>query len=278
MNKIPIILYHARCLDGFSGAWAAWKKFGSRAEYLALEHQEAPPKILKGRELYFVDFCYSEAVMKKIIQESVRTVVLDHHVSQKDVVKLAHDWRFALNHSGCVLAWQYFHPKKPMPFLLRTVEDNDLFVFRMKTTKTLIGEIAMTPCDFKGWSALAKKLDSKAQREKLVARGQILLDHKEGIVDRLMGMIEEVRFEGYRVYVVNATTFHSDAANRIYTVKKTPFGIAWFYKGGKLHVSLRSNGRVDVSKLALKYGGGGHRGAAGFVLPLDGIFPWKRVV
>ena len=30
------------------------------------------------------------------------------------------------------------------------------------------------------------------------------------------------------------------------------------------HVSLRSNGTVDVGKIALSYGGGGHQGAAGF--------------
>lgn len=265
-------------MDGFSGAWAAWKKFGVRAEYLPLEHQEPLPKKLKGRELFFVDFCYPAEAMKQIAAQSVRTVVIDHHISQKEAVRFAHERSYRMDRSGCVLAWQYFHPKKTVPFLLKTVEDNDLHIFKIKTTKALIGEVAMTPFDFRSWSQLAAKLEKSSLRKKLIERGQILLDHKEGIVDRLMGMIEEVRFAGYHVYAVNASSFHSDAANRIYTTKKTPFGIAWFYNGGKLHISLRSNGRVDVSKLALKYGGGGHRGAAGFALPLSsGIFPWKRV-
>jgi len=39
--------------------------------------------------------------------------------------------------------------------------------------------------------------------------------------------------------------------------------------GGKYKFSLRSKGDFDVSKIALRYGGGGHKNAAGFVGQLD---------
>jgi len=50
--------------------------------------------------------------------------------------------------------------------------------------------------------------------------------------------------------------------------------------GGKLKASLRSNGERDVSELAKRYGGGGHRKAAGFTM--DGILQasdteWKII-
>jgi phosphoesterase RecJ-like protein len=38
---------------------------------------------------------------------------------------------------------------------------------------------------------------------------------------------------------------------------------------GKYKFSLRSKGDIDVSKIAQKYGGGGHLNAAGFVAPLE---------
>ena len=31
------------------------------------------------------------------------------------------------------------------------------------------------------------------------------------------------------------------------------------------------------SEIAKKYGGGGHKGSAGFYLPLDSKLPWKKV-
>jgi phosphoesterase RecJ-like protein len=40
--------------------------------------------------------------------------------------------------------------------------------------------------------------------------------------------------------------------------------------GGKVKVSLRSKGELDVQKLASEFGGGGHRNASGIVMP--GVF------
>jgi len=37
--------------------------------------------------------------------------------------------------------------------------------------------------------------------------------------------------------------------------------------GGKVKVSLRSKGELDVSLLAAEFGGGGHRNASGIVMP-----------
>ena len=42
-------------------------------------------------------------------------------------------------------------------------------------------------------------------------------------------------------------------------------------------VSLRSDGSVDVSKLAKKYGGGGHKAAAGFSFKVGRKAPWKKI-
>jgi nanoRNase/pAp phosphatase (c-di-AMP/oligoRNAs hydrolase) len=37
---------------------------------------------------------------------------------------------------------------------------------------------------------------------------------------------------------------------------------------GEAKVSLRSQGSLDVAAIAVRYGGGGHRNAAGFRMPL----------
>jgi len=47
------------------------------------------------------------------------------------------------------------------------------------------------------------------------------------------------------------------------------FGMVWRQVGDRLKVSLRSCGDYDVAVLAGKFGGGGHRNAAAFSLPVS---------
>lgn len=48
---------------------------------------------------------------------------------------------------------------------------------------------------------------------------------------------------------------------------KTPVALGWWQRfDGKFQFSLRSRGDIDVSEIAKKFGGGGHKNAAGFQL------------
>jgi hypothetical protein len=47
-----------------------------------------------------------------------------------------------------------------------------------------------------------------------------------------------------------------------------PVGLAYRVCGDRVDVSIYSIGEVDVSEVARRYGGGGHRNAAGFSLSL----------
>ncbi|MDO8490302.1 MAG: DHHA1 domain-containing protein [bacterium] len=276
-SKKPLIVYHGRCLDGFTGAWAAWKKFGSRADYIALEHAKNPEKLPSDRPIYFVDFCFPESVMEELVSRNPLVTVLDHHISCKDVATLAQTHRFALDRSGCSLAWSFFHPGKKIPHLVRVIEDNDLYLFKVAHTREFIAIFAGLEFDFKLWNKLERDLENSASRKLYVKKGKDLLEYKQQLIKRMLAGAEKVVFEGYKTYALNATLFHSDAANAIITTHKTAIGITWLYVGGKIKVSLRSNGKVDVAKLAQKYGGGGHKAAAGFLVPLEMGFPWKSI-
>ena len=56
-------------------------------------------------------------------------------------------------------------------------------------------------------------------------------------------------------------------------IHEYPIVIAYYWDGGRWKISLYSE-KVDVSEIAKAYGGGGHKGAAGFqcgALPFDTI-------
>src|SRR3989344_1363044 len=110
--KDIIIIYHADCPDGFSGAWAAYKRFGNEAEYIPVHHDDAPIQGLEHKEIYFIDFVYSEKEMIALASKNKRITAIDHHVTAEPVVKMTEKYSYSVDNSGAVLAWKYFHPDK----------------------------------------------------------------------------------------------------------------------------------------------------------------------
>lgn len=279
--KKPVILYHENCPDGFGAAYAAWKRFGNKAEYLPIGPSQDGKQLagiaLKDREVYFLDVCVSLPTLLKLRMLNKKVVVVDHHATSAAAAAHATEHRFDVKHSGAVLAWEYFHPKKKVPTLLRYVEEGDLWRFRLPQSLFLLAYIYSRGFSFKGWEALVKGMESARERKKYIAFGKVLNDYDGILIDEAVKRAELVQFGKYKAYAVNSTSkrFHSEIGKQL-VVQSPPIGIVWRIERGVLHVSLRSDGAVDVSKLAKQFpGGGGHLPAAGFSVPLEKGFPWK---
>ncbi len=275
--KPILVLYHANCPDGFGAAWAAWKKFGKRAEYLAVEPRELPVPLPKDREIYVLDNSYSAAILKKLMRTNKRVVVIDHHESsRKDVAQIPGNI-FDSKHSGAVLAWRHFHRKKSMPRLLEYVEDCDLWRYQLPDSEALCTFIALALFEFPIWSQLAVAFERSEDLAKFTAQGKLLLAYEDRLIDEIARKAGVVEFKGHRVLAVNSSAkrLTSELGHRLCR-KQPPFGIVWYIEKGKLKVSMRAAGRLDVSKLASAFPeGGGHPNAAGFTIPFKGRFPWR---
>jgi oligoribonuclease NrnB/cAMP/cGMP phosphodiesterase (DHH superfamily) len=274
--KNIVILYHADCSDGFGGAWAAWKKFGNHADYIPVYHHNPPLTGLRGKEIYMIDFTYNEPVIRKMLKENKRVTSIDHHISQEKAVKLTEKYSYAVNCSGSVLAWKYFHPKTNVPILLRYIEDGDLWKFKIPRTKEVYAALALIKCNFRAWDALARELQNGAKRKRFIEKGKLLLRAEEELVKDIARNCEEVKFAGHRALAVNSPILPSQLGAVL--DKKAPIAIIWSERGGIINVSLRSNGKPDVSKIAKKLGGGGHKASAGFDFKAGKPFPWKLIV
>ncbi len=278
--KDIVIIYHADCPDGFSGAWAAWKKFGDKADYIPAGYGEPVLKGLENKEIYFIDFMYDqydEKGLRDLIRRNKRVTAIDHHVSKEKLVKLTQDYSYAVDHSGAVLAWQYFHKDKLVPSLLKYVEGGDLWKFDLPDATAVVTYIDSLNYDFAVWDKLVRDVEDSKKRKKFIEKGEFMVSYKEEMVKKI---IEEnakiVEFEGHQVYAVNAPhEFASEIGHILYN-KKPHFALTWTEDKLGVHVSLRSDGLVDVSKIAEKYGGGGHKTSAGFTLPSVTSFPWRE--
>ena len=277
MNKKTIkkiaVLYHAECPDGFGAAWAAWKKFGSKAIYIPIYHQTPPPKEIKGKDVYTLDISYPADVVKRLVKTVRSLTIVDHHISNKGALKFASDSFFGLNHSGSVLSWMYFHPKKPVPALLRHVEDMDLWRFRLPFTHEVDEALQLYGFDFTVWNKLASDFEKKKTKRKYIEEGNVLLRNRAKNIEKLVSFAEKVEFQGKKCFAVNSP-FHVSFIGHALVKKLPPIAIIWSRRSGRIMISLRSDGKVDVSKLASVFGGGGHKAAAGFYWSIDKPLPF----
>lgn len=276
MKKI-IVLYHNECPDGFGAAWAAWKKFGAKAEYIGLNHSTPPPiEKLRGKILYFIDITYIGKDLDKVIKVAKDVTILDHHVSTKDEIKKAPHSIYAVNQSGAILAWRFFHPGKKDPYLLRCIETRDLWQWQVPHAEEILAALDVLPFDFKKWDRAVTDIENPNIRKKYIEKGRAIRAYEEKIAADLFKKVQPAIFEGHRAGVVNAPILHSEIGHLIYSNGYT-IAIVWSHNGGQFRVSLRSNGKIDVSKIAQKYGGGGHKAAAGFRLDPNQTLPWKYI-
>ena len=276
-SKKIVVLYHKGCRDGFGAAWAAWRKFGRNADYIGVNHDEPPPKNLKGKDVYLLDFVYPLETTKKLLGTVKFLTAIDHHISVEKSTKLAHKYSYDIKHSGAVLAWKYFHPSKKIPTLLKYIEDIDIWKLALPNTRELTASLETYELDFFLWNQIARDCESTGGKKRYLEEGKAILKYQNALVKKALKDAEEVRFLGHRALAVNFTLALNSEIGDAMRKKGVPLGIIWQRRAGKLIVSLRSTDKIDSSKIAARFGGGGHKRAAAFRLPSKEKFPWKRI-
>lgn len=269
--KKPLIIWHEHCMDGFTAAWAMWKKFGDSAEYSAQGYQKPPPEGYEGRDVYIVDFSYPRDVLTEMSKKVTGLFVYDHHkTAAKDLdglefPDLPSKIFFDQNRSGAGLAWDLTH-ETPRPRLVNYIEDADLW----KWTQPNATEIRMTTetitFDFKLWDEYAARLDSEEGFKTTVENGRVILHYRDCLVARLVEEAGVCNLAGHLVPCINSKVWQSELGN-VLARGDPKFSVVWSAgKNGATNYSLRSdkNCGMDVSEIARQFGGGGHKNAAGF--------------
>ena len=261
----------------------ARKKFGKKADYYGLKYgtdnSVALPKKLKNKTVYLIDFCLKGgSQMKQLVKNNKNVVVLDHHHDAEFFAKMADSYVFNNNRSGATIAWSYFYPGKSVPTFLKYVQDLDTWQHRLPNTFEASAYIDLFDFNFLVWTKLVKDFENKKTRLKIFEKGKTFLEYEnKKILDLVKKNVELVRFANHNVLAVNSPYWTSKIGNFL-CKKHPPFGIVWHKKGNLISVSLRSEkGKFDVSKIAQKFGGGGHKAAAGFSLNSSDNLPWKSI-
>lgn len=292
--KPDIVIYHDECRDGFAAALSCWLRWGNTTTiYIAANYGWMPP-VVSGKHVLIVDFSYKADVMRRMAAEAASIIVLDHHKSAASDLA---DWivedvagefwagddplkavrhndefigqpiaaLFDMNRSGARMAWDFCHDTPP-PRLIELVEDRDLWRFAYgDDSRAAHMLLSVAPRNFSHWAEL---LEMPADA---LDQGRALLAYYNQLVAKFAARAHGMWLDGHFILAANCPPeFASDVGNELLKLHAhLPFA-ATYNDGKKARgISLRSTDeRIDVSTIAAKFGGGGHRNAAGFGMPI----------
>lgn len=262
-----IVLYHANCTDGFGSAYAAWKHFGDKAEYIPVAYGDNLPDVT-GKDVYMLDYSCKREVAKGIATIAKCLTIIDHHkTAYEDLQDLMDsgviNGIFDMNKSGAVLTWEWFHGEDDIPALFLYLQDYDLWRFYLRNTKAIVAGLRSYEMNFEVWSKYAESL---ANLVKLSSEGESILRNHMQLVKSAAENARRIILCGFDVPCVNANGFLASDLGAL-LAEGEAFSVTYYIdaKGGE-RVSLRSEeGGADVSEIAKEMGGGGHKHAAGYV-------------
>ncbi len=271
MNK-NYIFYHDD-LDGRGAAWCVLESLKNTDGFHAVLQPINYSKpfsfdiVNKGSKVWILDCAPSIDEMTDLYKITNDVIWIDHHIS---AVKKFKDFYISIEniagirdetHSACVLAWNYLF-SKPAPMNLKYIEDIDIWKWEFGNNTRFF---------YAGACSYDTDPNSKFWENNSVEN--IFFIIKEGeIVERYRNLEfkehrekagHEIDWEGYKCFVLNTYHAGSDDLGGEKMMETCPILISYYYNGKNYMVSLYSKD-VDVSEIATKNGGGGHKAASGF--------------
>ena len=237
-------------------------------------------KIKENERVYFVDYSFKKDTvwqLEEILKKTKDVIWIDHHLSSfkleeelpwtKDIKGIRQD---GISGAGLTYIYLYNCEFDDLPYYIQLVSDYDCWLYRYEpdTTYFKIG-IEMKNYDALDdvWKALYESFKDNVCLS--ISEGSIIENGK--LVKRYIDndntyyrehFSYETEIEGLKCLVVNKKSnswVFGDKYNDYLVV------MVWVFNGLKYSYSIfSSNPNVDCSKIAEKYGGGGHKGAAGF--------------
>lgn len=159
-----------------------------------------------------------------------------------------------------------------IPTVIRFIDDNDVWSHEIDETKYFTLAFQMeadkNPCN-ELWHDLIYGSDARVYE--YVNKGKILWSYQEGINEKMLKNAFECEIDGHKCLCLNTPYGNSRVFNEKFD--EYPMVCKFHYTGEMWKHSFYSSEKhpdsVDVSIIAKKFGGGGHRSAAGVTLPYN---------
>jgi oligoribonuclease NrnB/cAMP/cGMP phosphodiesterase (DHH superfamily) len=274
-GETAVKCFHHIDFDG-KLAGAIVKKACPDAELIPADYDIAFPfeRIAADELVVLVDYSLKPDGFKRLLEITQAVIWIDHHKTAIEACNAAglhglpglrkDGWP-----AGCMLAWQFFFDGAPAPRAVELVSDYDTwrYAFGQNTERFAAGLEAHDTSALGGiWPALLE--DDGRMVQRICNDGDVVLAAKR---ERSREITKKSAFvclvKGFRQYTVAAANVPLMNSKLWDDFQHKTDILCNFYMNRDLKwvVSLYSK-TVDVSEIAKSYGGGGHRGAAGFMV------------
>lgn len=276
-----VICLHHDDADGRCSAAIVRRALGNDVVMKEMDYEFVPipwDDIEAASKIVIVDFSFSMEHMRRMMN-TAELIWIDHHVTALEALAELTDLPGlrSLDEAGCVLTWQFFFPDKVIPDAVRYIGDRDVWRFAYEQTAAFCEGLFQehtNPSNDSLWIPLLD--DDQDAVHRLIEHGEILHGARLRQIKRLVKRDGfSVQLEGCKTLVINSR----GSGDLGHTMCQAGHEVAYCY------VDRYHNGRVvtkvalfsetvDVSKIASKFGGGGHPGAAGFSFERrESLFP-----
>jgi len=219
--------------------------------------------ITVGETVYMVDFSLSADEMDRL-NKICNLIWIDHH--RTAIVDVDHKIK-GIRREGlgaCALVWEYLFPGHLLPYGVQLLAEYD--VWNHKDANTLPFQYGIRIKDCTPSSELWRYLfltNNKFIMD-VVATGENILKYEDqSNAMYAKGVAFETTLDDLKCIAINKMYNNSKLFDSVWDEDKYDAMLSFGRGKDEWRVSLYST-RVDVSKTAVKYGGGGHVHACGF--------------
>lgn len=282
-KEVEVVIHHSPCNDGHAAAATFYHHVSESVTFIGLHPKDTllTPEVLdqvRGKNVLFVDICFSPADMNEFAKVAQKTLVLDHHITNQEAGFVNSDrlhTHFVMGTAGVELVWQYLYGEEDLSFPrgLKYIALKDVWQHQDNWAAVCFNAAFTRPKTFSEWYYL---MESKSKYDKQV---QAIIDKGETIIhyqrDVLKTMMEKVRYSewrGFRIAMVNVPfPWISDIGALMCegAEAERTIAVVWNKPANEPYaVSLRTHDKVgpNVSDIAKEFKGGGHIHGAGLRL------------
>jgi len=271
IEQVDTVLYHGDCVDGFTAAWAAHRRF-PEATLIPVRYGEAVPYIDLRERVLIVDFSYPRPVLEGLHREVAALYVIDHHKTAEAELAGLDYCLFDMERSGAGITWDVLvapgllpRGGEDRPWLISYVEDRDLWRFALTKSRAVNAFLRSQEMTLARWDEIAAMPVMEA-----ATLGAGCLAHIDAYVRAAIGHHYLCTMGGETFPIVNVTYEScSEVADKLCEMYPNRALAGYYFEraDGTLQYGFRSRGDFDVGPFAKRFGGGGHKSAAGCTAP-----------
>lgn len=300
-----VCIYHSVDLDGWMSAaivkhWFNQQEVPNKREdpintidFIGYNYVDDVPDLSKYDKVIMCDISFPAKEMLELNKKmGIDFIWIDHHISAINNVTISHE-EFILPNglrnvkfAACELTWKYFFPNDKMPEIVRLLGRYDCFGHKGTDEERMVLEFqyGARQC-ITNYEDAYNYLYNCLMQQKLGSIENSIWLNGKAIYAYLCAEAKQIYKKGFPILLLDPTiSVEKEKLNRLFIcINKERFnpinfgidyhadgydGCASFYYANKQwNFSIYNDNKlVDCSEIAKQYGGGGHRGASGFIL------------